>query len=48
MKKVIAIFSLLIFNQICLGQTSFSLNEGGSNQIDYFSSIPYDKGVVPV
>lgn len=42
MKSVIAIFSLLILTQICFGQTTFSLNEGGSNQTDYFSSISYE------
>jgi hypothetical protein len=42
MKKAIAILSLLFLTQVCWGQTSFSFNEGGSTQNDYFSSIPYE------
>jgi predicted aspartyl protease len=42
MKSVIAMFSLLILSQFCLGQATFSINEGGSNQSEYFSSIPYE------
>ena len=42
MKKAISILHLFFLTHVCLGQTSFSFNEGGSTQIDYFSSIPYE------
>ncbi len=42
MKKIIVVFSLLVLTQICFGQTGFSFNQGGSNPIDYFSTIPYE------
>lgn len=42
MKKLIVIFSFFIFSQFCLGQNSFSFNGGESDQIDYYSSIPFE------
>lgn len=42
MKKIIVVFSLLVFSQISFGQTGFSFNQGGSKLNDYFSTIPYE------
>lgn len=42
MTRIVAIISLLFLTSISLAQGNLSLNEGGTSQIDYFSSLPYE------